>query len=102
MTSGAGGFSISPNFTYYTTVDVESDPGFRTLELLTRCILFANGSINPFAIACFQSLVRLFDDKKAFPAAVTSGNQSLLHSMAKKVLKKFTVYNCIVVMANHL
>ncbi|KAK8044127.1 hypothetical protein PG993_004151 [Apiospora rasikravindrae] len=83
MTSGAGGFSISPNFTYYATVDARSDPAFRTMELLTSCTLFYKGSIDPFAIACFKNLVRLFDDKKSCPAAVTRRNQSLFHSLAK-------------------
>ncbi|KAK8083886.1 hypothetical protein PG996_002667 [Apiospora saccharicola] len=84
MTSGAGGFSISPNLTYYTTVTVnhQTDPAFRTLGLLRDCTLFCNGSIDHFAIACFSKLVRLFDDKKACPAAVTLGNRSLLHSVA--------------------
>ncbi|KAK8035749.1 hypothetical protein PG991_001822 [Apiospora marii] len=83
MTSGAGGFSISPNLSYYATVDDESDPAFRTLELLRDCTLSYKGSIDLFAIACIKTIVRLFDDKKACPTAVTSGNRTLLHSVVK-------------------
>ncbi|KAK7959814.1 uncharacterized protein PG986_004668 [Apiospora aurea] len=83
MTTGAGGFSISPNLTLYATVDGELDPAFRILGLLCGCTRSCKGSIDSFAIACFKNLIKLFDDKKACPAAVTRGNQSLLHSVAQ-------------------
>ncbi|KAI1249155.1 hypothetical protein MGN70_008764 [Eutypa lata] len=34
MSSGAGGFSIAPSFTYYATVDERIAPAFRLLDLL--------------------------------------------------------------------
>ena len=95
LTSGAGGFSISPSFTYYATVDGRSDPAFRTLRLLKECALFYKGNIGPFAAACFNNLIRLFDDKKACPAAVAYGKRSLLHIVAEAVRQNVFVEACV-------
>lgn len=38
MTRGAGGWSISPSFTYYPTVDAETAPAFRILTLLKHAM----------------------------------------------------------------
>ncbi|KAI1377172.1 hypothetical protein F4677DRAFT_415538 [Hypoxylon crocopeplum] len=85
-TSGAGGFSISPNFAYYPTVDVKSDPAFRILRLIRSYLLYSKlGNREPFIVACLGKLVRLFDEKKAYPTVVSDRNESLMHYAADVV-----------------
>lgn len=85
-TSGAGGFSISPNFTYHTTVDIDSAPAFRIIGLIRRCFgQYQTGNREHFMVACLRKLVRLFDEKKACPSAVSVGNKSLMHYTAEAV-----------------
>ena len=82
-TSGAGGFSISPTFAYHPTVDAQSAPAFRILDLLAES--FSKGrlrSVEPFIIACIRKLAMLFDDRKAHPTAITDRNESLMHYAA--------------------
>lgn len=81
MTYGAGGFSISPYFTCIPTVDKNSDPAFRILELI------GNGAFDlehqdpkPFIIACMKKLIRLLHDGKLCPTAVSDQNESLMHA----------------------
>ncbi|XXH05703.1 hypothetical protein Hte_012138 [Hypoxylon texense] len=85
---GAGGFGISPNFTYYPTVDENSDPAFRIIDLMGSVFdaeLEELGSMERFMAACLKKLVRLFDEKRAHPAAVNGRNQSLMHQAALQV-----------------
>ena len=80
-TSGAGGFSISPNFTYYPTVDTKSDPAFRIVELIDNCFFLCKaGNKEAFMAACLTRLARLFNEKKANPVAVGDRNETLMHA----------------------
>ncbi|KAI0384705.1 hypothetical protein F5Y04DRAFT_293031 [Hypomontagnella monticulosa] len=85
-TSGAGGSSISPNFTYYPTVDIRLDPAFRIVTLtqaaLSWCLL---ENMEYFTAACLRKLVRLFSEKKASPNAVGERNESLMHHLANLI-----------------
>lgn len=83
MTSGAGGFSISPYFTCIPTIDEKSDPAFRILSLVGDGVHYlpVNGeSQTVFIIACMRRLIRLLDDGKVCPTAVNSRNESLMHA----------------------
>jgi hypothetical protein len=90
MTSGAGGWSISPNFIYYPTVDRTTAPTFRILDLLRRSRIRllrdkeALGSTGRFNLesSALASLLRLFRSGKASPRAVDHNNQSLAHALA--------------------
>ena len=80
-TTGAGGFSISPNFTYYPTVDTKSAPAFRIMDLLQSfCMFCRSGKMKPFMATCLTKLVRLFNEKKAHPAAVGDHNETLIYA----------------------
>ncbi|KAI2602715.1 hypothetical protein GGR54DRAFT_653579 [Hypoxylon sp. NC1633] len=79
-TSGAGGFGISPNFTYYPTVDVKSDPAFRIVGLVEGCNSSCRSDCRELFIqACLGALVKLFDRKDVCPTAVSKWDQSLMH-----------------------
>lgn len=81
MTSGAGGFSISPSFACIPTIDDSFDPAFRILELLgngTREMVM-KGPLEHFVIACIERLDRLLNDGKVSATAVNSQNMSLMH-----------------------
>ncbi|OTB04765.1 hypothetical protein M426DRAFT_151661 [Hypoxylon sp. CI-4A] len=85
-TSGAGGFSISPNFTYYPTVDRTSDPAFRIMSMMGYSWAYClTKNKKPFMVACLRKLVKLFDDKKACPLAVDNWNHSLMREAADAV-----------------
>lgn len=86
MTSGAGGFSIGTNLTYYRTIDRGSDPSFRIMRLLEHVFWVNIDEIGlPFMIACVKKLKRLFDEKKAYPNAVTDREENLLHFDSRAV-----------------
>lgn len=79
MTSGAGGFSISPKFTCIPTVDKCLDPAFRILRLISDCFVADHSNPEALMIAGMKRLIRLVDDGKPRPTAVTSTNKSLMH-----------------------
>ncbi|KAK8041063.1 hypothetical protein PG994_014070 [Apiospora phragmitis] len=88
-TSGAGGFSSSPSFTYRPTVNKRTDPAFRILYLLQQLYGRVGGQTRgEFTIACMRRLVRLFDNRKACPTAVTERGVSLMHEAAHSVRAK--------------
>lgn len=80
MTSGAGGFSISPNFTCSPTVDDDFDPAFCIVTLIGDGV-FCLQKKNPelFMMACIRRLIRLLDDRKVCAIAVDSQNMTLMH-----------------------
>lgn len=88
MTSGSGGYSITPNVTYYPTVDAEVDPAFCILDLLSPFFKYRTlqEDRSSFVVACARKLVRLFDEKKAYPTAVDYRNNSLLHRTASALV----------------
>ncbi|KAL2159562.1 hypothetical protein VTH06DRAFT_2131 [Thermothelomyces fergusii] len=88
MRTGAGGWSISPSFSYYPTVDTSRAPAFRMITLLLDCAESSLG-LPPF----FEKLTKivlakvfeLLETGKASPRAVDSKNKSLLHHMANLI-----------------
>lgn len=87
-TFGAGGFSIGPIVTYYPFVDSDADPAFRILDLLAIHLWprDVDDSIS-FVVACLRKLVKLFDEKKVCPTAISFGNRSLMHAAIRVVRK---------------
>ncbi|OHF02485.1 hypothetical protein CORC01_02180 [Colletotrichum orchidophilum] len=85
LTSGAGGRSISPRFTYYPTVDADSDPAFRIIRMVEQCCVrpFHDGTNRePFIIACLKKLARLLEEKRTYPTVVDQQNRTLMHHAA--------------------
>ncbi|KAK7918073.1 hypothetical protein PG985_009947 [Apiospora marii] len=85
-TFGAGGFSIGPSLTYYPLVDPKVDPAFRIFQLLKDYIIYRNCK-NDYSIQLVVSglrkLVRLFDEKKAYPTVISGcHNHSLIHDVS--------------------
>ena len=86
MTSGTGGVSIGPTFTYYPTVDSRSDPAFRTLRLLVS--YFKVDGVRKgetFVAECATKVLLLLHQKRVFPTAVDKRGQSLLHHATRAV-----------------
>ena len=79
-TSGAGGSSISPNFTYVPTVDQKSSPAFRILNLMLQYYWIENRRPSGLLLAAgAKRLARLLYEKRVHPAAVAENNQNLMH-----------------------
>lgn len=96
MKSGAGGWSISPNFTYHPTVDSKTAPAFRILTLLmepqNRVSRDAEIALSThrarwqmFSALALAKLIKLFRTGKASPLAVNSRNENLIHHMMSSV-----------------
>lgn len=92
MTSGGGGWSLSPNFRYYPTVDEKTAPAFRIMELifrLQRAPWPGQGATpqwhDEFVALALAKLVKLFKSGRASPLAVDSLNRTLIHRWAKCV-----------------
>lgn len=84
VTSGAGGGSLSPRFTYFPTVDSKTAPAWRMLNLLVDCRL--QGHLwDKLASSVVSSIIKLFRTKKASPRAVDAGNRSLVYQLAECV-----------------
>lgn len=84
MTTGAGGFSISPGFTFRPTVDENLDPAFRILILLSKAPLYRRKGAF-FFNACLARIGKLIIEKKVCPTAVTNHNRTLMHYAADLV-----------------
>ncbi|KAI0801610.1 hypothetical protein GGR55DRAFT_701407 [Xylaria sp. FL0064] len=90
-TQGAGGRSLSPNFTYYPTVDERTAPAFRILNLAYDMV----GSDDPRDKAakaitlrcCLNSIFTLYSRKKASPLDIDSNGQSLIHKAVNIAIK---------------
>ncbi|VUC33350.1 unnamed protein product [Clonostachys rosea] len=86
MPSGAGGWSLSSNFTYYPIVDPATAPAFKILSLIESsqmgCLEEAElkERLFPSAVA---AMLRLFQTKKASPRAVDAENKSLIHYLLR-------------------
>jgi hypothetical protein len=91
MRFGAGGWSLSPNFTYHPTVDERSAPAFRIMKIIQMAAFPAR--LDPTASIWWEKLIglaltkmlALFRTGKASPLAVDYKNQSLLHHWAWEV-----------------
>jgi hypothetical protein len=93
MRSGAGGWSLSPNFTYHPTVDGRSAPAFRIMTIMHDAAIFAVDDEDETQFLLLEKLMglaltkmlALFRTGEASPLAVDFANQSLLHHVAQAV-----------------
>ncbi|EJP69640.1 uncharacterized protein BBA_01605 [Beauveria bassiana ARSEF 2860] len=96
--SGAGGWSLGSNFTYYPLVDSKSAPAFRMLFILKTSLLFGKHDITDddgllgsvtwqerMISSVVSAISRLFRTKKASPRAVDAKNRSLVYGLAECV-----------------
>ncbi|KAI0430275.1 hypothetical protein F5Y09DRAFT_356106 [Xylaria sp. FL1042] len=85
-TQGAGGRSISPDFTYYPTIDEKSAPAFRILTLANKIFyhahLWKEKEVAIMLQCCFSGVFTLYSQKKASPRDISSNGQSLMHLAA--------------------
>ncbi|KAH7219660.1 hypothetical protein DER44DRAFT_761358 [Fusarium oxysporum] len=100
--SGAGGWSLGPNFTYYPIVDSESAPAFRMMSLLMRSRHYPwyeyedrgfleDGVWREELIpSVVSSILRLFRAKQASPRAVDDQNQSLVYHVAECICRHYS------------
>ncbi|KAI0864842.1 hypothetical protein F4860DRAFT_510599 [Xylaria cubensis] len=88
-TRGAGGRSISPNLTYYPTVDERNAPVFRIIEIAMRMTLWygINEAVIKTLRNCFNSIFILYSRNKASPKDIGSNGQSLMNSTAEIALR---------------
>ncbi|OIW33499.1 hypothetical protein CONLIGDRAFT_180622 [Coniochaeta ligniaria NRRL 30616] len=82
MRQGAGGWSLSPNITYYPTVDYFTAPAFRMLNLLTYSPVECWEELVPLVVS---AIIRLFQAGKANPRAVDADNRSLVYHLAEQM-----------------
>ncbi|KAF5986362.1 hypothetical protein FCOIX_1639 [Fusarium coicis] len=82
-TGGAGGFSISPSFTYFAEVDENRSPAFRVLKLLMNSYLGTTWALTNcpdfFLKSIMSKLQAMFSSGTARPTDLNSHGQSLLH-----------------------
>jgi hypothetical protein len=96
--SGAGGWSLSPTFTYYPTVDAKKDPAFRMMAILERSQFATSGKPETllqwekFVGLVLTRMVELFQTHRASPFAVDAKNRSLLHHLARAVSSFLSPY----------
>lgn len=90
---GAGGYGISPSFTYQPTVDAKSAPAFRIFKLVKQRIIYWDNDRRleslkeQFALEALTRIIKLFQGKtpKASPLDVDAKNRSLIHKIAYEV-----------------
>ncbi|KAK8078568.1 pyruvate decarboxylase [Apiospora saccharicola] len=89
MTSGAGGWSVSPGFRYSPTVDTTQDPAFRVLNVHREFLykwshwqwtgLLPDELHTDFHSRATEKIRWLFDNRRTSPLAVDVRNRSLMH-----------------------
>lgn len=85
-TSGAGGRSFGPTFTYNPTVDASTAPAFRVLRLIDRAYHHADGlDWDAFVASALTKLLKLFREHRASPRAVDLHNWTLSHHLTYTV-----------------
>ncbi|KAH8649903.1 hypothetical protein BX600DRAFT_502266 [Xylariales sp. PMI_506] len=87
MATGAGGRSLGPRLTTYSTVDQSTAPAFRLVSMLQEIAIISTRKdrTNDMYIAmntCKTLIEQLFRNGKASPTDVNWCNQSLLHAAA--------------------
>lgn len=96
---GAGGFSLSPNFTYYPSVDSSTSPVFRIFDLLRWLLnLFpghARGGKEPWTAdflelvdLCVADIILLYRDGKAAPKAIDDRGRSVMHHLTRSQVRR--------------
>ncbi|KFA45656.1 hypothetical protein S40293_08919 [Stachybotrys chartarum IBT 40293] len=93
MTAGAGGFSISPRFTYYCTVNATKSPVFRTIRTLFQSMParrpdryirgYEQSQWCRLLHVTMNKIVQSYRDKAASPFDVDDRNCSALHVLAE-------------------
>ncbi|CVK98990.1 uncharacterized protein FPRN_03919 [Fusarium proliferatum] len=82
-TGGAGGFGISPSFTYFAEVDENRSPAFRVLNLLKRSSFKTEWAMTNCPEFFFKSIISklqaIFSSGTARPTDLSSHGFSLLH-----------------------
>lgn len=91
-TTGAGGYSISPNLTYFQVVDDSTAPAFQVLSSLRPFQFFtfvpSKKQLDVYFEAMLEKLQELFGSGKAKPTDVSEHGSSLLHELAMNVSKR--------------
>lgn len=99
---GAGGFSLSPNFTYYPSVNSSTTPVFRVMDLLHWFLVLMPcplqmqiscpdqtevdewvQSILDFIDLCMDNISFLYEREKASPRAIDEFGRSILHHLSR-------------------
>jgi hypothetical protein len=94
--SGAGGWSLSSNITIYPIVDSDTAPVFKLLTLVETAQIFMldeTKMTETLYPAVVNSILRLFQAKKASPRAVDNYNRSLVYYLIKCVSSKLFPVN---------
>jgi hypothetical protein len=82
--SGAGGFSISPMFTYYATIDEFNAPAFQVVRIMSQFLSsnqfksFKKLSVRRLLDGGLIKIGKMFREGKASPSDVNSQNQTLM------------------------
>ncbi|KAJ0114451.1 hypothetical protein J7T55_010841 [Diaporthe amygdali] len=96
---GAGGFSLSPKFTYYPSVDSSTAPVFRIFNMLHWFLnLFpwnADGATETwtatfleFVDLCIADIILLYRDGKAAPKAIDDRGRSVMHHLTQSKVRQ--------------
>lgn len=83
--SGAGGYSIGPSFTYHPTVDEHTEPAFQLITTMKRSLYRLKGDVQAGTTMinlCGSRISQLFQAQRAHPLAVDAYNGSLMHNLA--------------------
>lgn len=88
LTTGAGGSGISPLFDYYPSVDENTAPAFRLLNLSENCVNQHMWRIASrqraerdleLVVLCLKEIPKLYFTKKASPRDIDSNGRSIMH-----------------------
>ncbi|KAJ4109359.1 hypothetical protein NW765_004246 [Fusarium oxysporum] len=95
-TGGAGGFSISPSFTYFAEVDENRSPAFRIFDILMRNRLSTHWAMRNCPELFFKSIIAklqaIFNSGTAMPTDLGPRGGSLLHRLtlvAKQLINNY-------------
>lgn len=105
---GAGGFSLSPNFTYYPSVNSSTAPVFRIMNLLQWFLMLLPcplelqtscpdqteveewaQSFLTFIDICIGNIMLLYEREKAAPRAIDEYGRSILHHLSESQVRHF-------------
>lgn len=111
---GAGGFSLSPNFTYYPSVNSSTAPVFRILDLLHWFLVLLPdpceprtsppdqkkidawaGSFLKFIDICVENIMVLYRREKAAPRAIDEHGRSVLHHLSRSQVRSLCRHRLI-------
>ncbi|KEY74834.1 hypothetical protein S7711_06520 [Stachybotrys chartarum IBT 7711] len=111
MTAGAGGFSISPRFTYYCTVNATKSPVFRTIRTLMQSMSVRRPTQYRgdehfqwcrLLHVAMNKIIQSYRDKTASPFDVDDRNCSALHVLAEMTAEIRIEFNQSLETASHI